>query len=264
MGTPLLSLGLSCPEQANLTHPRRVHEIHASHVAAGARVVLTNTFQANPISLARHGLEDQLEEISRRALELARQAAPRAYVLGDVGPILSPGCAHEFHDRAALARTVAALQDADGLLFETCSSPAALTAVAFTLHRVLELDGKPLLLSLTYHRVAGQLVTWSGHAPEVYARHAVRHGLAALGVNCGVEMDTEDLLEILNRYRQETDLPLFVRPNAGTPDAQRRQPRSPDHLAAAVPAWVAAGARMVGGCCGTSAAHMEAMARAMG
>jgi 5-methyltetrahydrofolate--homocysteine methyltransferase len=259
MGTRLMALGVSCPERANLAYPDRVRAVHAGYVAAGARVLLTNTFQANPAALARHGLEEKLEEIVLQAVRLAHQEARGGFVLGSVGPILSPGSRVEFADRTALARAVAALDGVDALLFETCSTPEALAAVAYVLHRVPEADGKPLLLSLTYHVVDGRLVTWSGHGPEVYARHAARHGVAALGVNCGKEIDTPELLEVLRRYRQETDLPLFVRPNAGTPDAQGRYPRSAERLAAAVPAWLEAGARMVGGCCGTSAATIEAM-----
>src|SRR5438132_460747 len=102
MGSQLAALGLACGELANLTHAGRVREIHTSHVAAGARVLLTNTFQANPAALARHGLEDQLEAIARRAFQLA--SGP-ALVLGDVGPILTPGSHREFADRAALTRT---------------------------------------------------------------------------------------------------------------------------------------------------------------
>src|SRR5262249_27304226 len=148
----------------------------------------------------------------------------------------------EFADRPALARTLAALEGADGILFETCSSPAALAAVEYALHRVAEVEGLPLLLSLTYHRdAAGRLVTFSGHAPGVHARHGARHGVAALGVNCGKDIDVAELVEILGRYRGETDLPLFVRPNAGTP-VGGAYPRSPGHLAAAVPRFLAAGA----------------------
>src|SRR5262245_45879487 len=89
MGTALLPLGLPCVALANLRRAARVRAVHAAHVGAGARVVLTNTFQANPPALAPHGLEGRLEEIITRGVFLARQAAGRL-ILGDVGPILSP------------------------------------------------------------------------------------------------------------------------------------------------------------------------------
>jgi methionine synthase I (cobalamin-dependent) len=261
MGTRLLPLGLPCCEQANLTHPDCVRDLHAGYVVAGARVLLTNTFQANPAALHRHGLEDRLEEIAARAVRLARLASP-AFVLGSVGPIFTPGSRREFADRAALGRCLAALTGVDGVLFETCSTPDALAAVEFALHRVGEVEDLPLLLSLTYHRDGdGRLVTFSGHAPEVFARHAARHGVAALGVNCGKDVGLGEAAEVLRRYRNETDLPLFARPNAGTPDPSGAYPRSPADFAEAAPALLTAGASMVGGCCGTAEQHIAAMAR---
>lgn len=261
MGSRLLALPVGCSSLANLSHPLHVQQIHHEHIQAGARVLLTNTFQANPPALARHGHEADLETILTRAVRLARQAAgPKTLVLGDVGPIFSPGSSREFADRDALRRTLACFHDVDGILFETCSSPDALSAVAFAFHRVSELADLPLLLSLTYLRDSrGKLVTWSGHAPELYARHAVRHGVAALGVNCGKEITFLELAEILRRYRQETDLPLFVRPNAGTPDACGVYPRFPPAFAAGASLLVEAGARLLGGCCGTTAAHLAAI-----
>ena len=116
----------------------------------------------------------------------------------------------------------------------------------------------PLLLSLSYHRKGGELVTYSGHRPETFARHAARHGVAALGVNCGKEIDLPDVAEVVRRYRQETDLPLFARPNAGTPSPHGTHPRSPEAMAAWAPALIAAGVTMIGRCCGTTPAHVAA------
>jgi 5-methyltetrahydrofolate--homocysteine methyltransferase len=264
MGSQLLAAGLTCPERACLTDADRVSAIHAAFAQAGARVLLTNTFQLNPPALARHGLEPRLEAIGRKAIQLARQSGSGCWVLGDVGPICTPGNSEEFADREALARVLSALAECDAVLFETCSSPAALAAVEYALHRVPAVEGLPLLLSLTYHRnSANELVTFSGHKPQTYARNAARHGVAALGVNCGKDVDLGDVSEILSRYRDHTDLPLFARPNAGTPDAHGWYPRSPEQMAAGLPALVAAGARMIGGCCGTTAAHIEAFAEAL-
>jgi len=266
MGTRLLAAGLSvgeCGPAWNLTRPREVSRVHADYLAAGAEVLLANTFLSDPVSLARHGLDDRLDEINHTAITLARRApGPRRYVLGDVGPILTPGRYEEFSDRDALRRTAASLADADAILFETCSTPAALGAVEFVLHRVEGID-VPLLLSLTYHQKGGELMTFSGHRPETFARHAARHGVAALGVNCGKEIDVGDVIEIVRRYREETDLPLFVRPNAGTPSADGTYPRSPQATAAFVPELIAAGVTMVGGCCGTTPAHVAAFRAAL-
>jgi methionine synthase I (cobalamin-dependent) len=163
-----------------------------------------------------------------------------------------------------LKRTVESLDGVDGLLLETCSSPAALAAIEFVLHRVAWASEVPLLLSLTYHVVAGVAVTFSGHRPETFARHAARHGVAALGVNCGKDIDVPTMAAILRRYRGETDLPLFARPNAGTPRPDGSYPLSAADMAAGAAELVEAGAVMVGGCCGTTPGHIAACAGVLG
>jgi 5-methyltetrahydrofolate--homocysteine methyltransferase len=261
MGTRLQAAGLGmgeCGPLWNLTRAAQVARVHQEYLAAGAQVLLTNTFQANPVALARYGLEGQLEEINARAVQLARRAAggPR-FVLGDIGPILRPGRYEEFAERAALRQVIESLEGVDGLLFETCSSPAALAAVEFALHRVGLAGEVPLLLSLTYLVVDGEPVTFSRHRPETFARHAARHGVAALGVNCGKDIDLATTAAILRRYRGETDLPLFARPNAGAPRPDGSYPLGPAEFAAGLPDLVEAGARMVGGCCGTTPEHIR-------
>jgi methionine synthase I (cobalamin-dependent) len=278
MGSELYQAGLEpgeCGAEWNLSRPERIRDIHNSYVLAGARCLLTNTFQANPCALVQHGLEDQLERITRAGVRLARSVVgPEGFVLADIGPILISPDDHDFSDWDDLARTASAFAgatldwaDVDGILLETCSSPRALSAVELIRHRVLDHADVPLLLSLTYkHDAGGSLRTHSGHAPEIFARHAAQHGVAALGVNCGREIDMKDVIEIVRRYRQETDLPLFARPNAGTPvdDGGRRlYPRSVEDMAARLPELIAAGAVMVGGCCGTTPAHIAAFHRVL-
>jgi 5-methyltetrahydrofolate--homocysteine methyltransferase len=271
MGTELQHAGLrpgECGEQWNLTHPERVRAIHQAYVDAGAEVLLTNTFQAHPFHLARFGLEDRLEEINCQAVVLVRKAAGRSrFVLGSVGPIFDPFGKTEFPDLKSLGRVLASLENVDGFLLETCSSPRALAAVRYAFHRVPEVETTPLLLSLTYRRDAsGRLVTHSGLAPETYARHAESHGVAALGVNCGRDIDMDDIIEIVRRYRRETDLPLFARPNAGTPTKQGERwvyPHTPEAMAARLPELLEAGVSMIGGCCGTTPEHIAAFRAVM-
>ncbi len=266
MGTELQRAGLrpeECAELWSRNRPERVEAVHRAYTAAGAEVLVTNTFQANPSHLAHFGLEDRLEELNRCALKLARKAAGRSrYVLASVGPILVPLKDAEFTNRKALARVLASLEEADGFVLETCSSPRALAAVEYAFHRVPEVQGSPLLLSLTYRRSSsGRPVTISGHAPETYARHAERHGVAALGVNCGRDIGMDEIIEIVRRYRDVTDLPLFARPNAGTPRREGDQwiyPRTPEEMADRLPELLGAGVCMVGGCCGTTPAHIAA------
>lgn len=265
MGTELQRAGVKpdeCQELWNSTHPDRVRATHQAYLDAGAEVLLTNTFQANPTNLTRCGLEERLEEINGNAVRLARKAAGRSrFILGDIGPILGSDGQTEFTDYKMLGRVLASLDGVDGFLLETCSSPRTLSAAQYAFHRVAEVE-TPLLVSLTYLRSpTGELITFSGHAPETYARHAERHGIAALGVNCGRDIGMDDIVEIIRRYRRETDLPLFARPNAGTPtklDDRWLYPHTPEVMAARLPELLEAGMNMIGGCCGTTPEHIAA------
>jgi methionine synthase I (cobalamin-dependent) len=257
MGTELQRAGIGageCYELWNVTHPERVRAIHQAYVEAGAEVLLTNTFQANADALRRHGLEDRLEEINRAAVELARAAAgPQRFVLAGVGPETVSG-----RQVQALVRA-----GADGLVLETFSSRAALDLPRRLRDSGLLPDDWPLLLSLTYEhsRTTGPPCTRDGTGPEVFAAAARGAGLDALGVNCGRDMDAGAICEVIRRYRQATDLPLFARPNAGTPTPDGGRllyPHTPARLAARLPELLAAGAGMVGGCCGTTPEHIAA------
>lgn len=260
MGTELLRAGLGtgqCGEAWNLTRPDVVLGIHRAYRQAGAGVLLTNTFLANPLNLTQYGLMDRLDEINEAALRLARLAAgPQGLVLADIGPILERAGGEEFRDRRLLREVVRSLTEADGILLETCSSPRALEAVDYIRHRVEDIE-IPVLLSLTYLKDAsGKLTTFSGHAPESFARHAKRHRVSALGVNCGRDIGMDEVIAIVGRYRNETDLPLFARPNAGSGPRQH----TPEEMAGRLPELLDAGVCMVGGCCRTTAEHIAAFA----
>jgi 5-methyltetrahydrofolate--homocysteine methyltransferase len=257
MGTELRRAGLpddACGEGWNLTEPARVRAVHRAYVEAGAACLLTNTFQANPPALARHGLAGQFEPILRAAVALARDAAGRGrLVLGSVGPGIETALAD------GRAPALAAFRGVDGLLLETFSEvPAAVIAACAAFFA----EDVPVLVSVTYRRTpAGELCTLGGECPEHHARRVRSGGVAALGVNCGRDVGMDDVIEIVRRYRRETDLPLFARPNAGTPVRGAGgwvYPRTPADMAARLPELLDAGAVLVGGCCGTTPAHVAA------
>jgi 5-methyltetrahydrofolate--homocysteine methyltransferase len=252
MGTELLRAGLRLGEAGvvwNLTRPGEVLARHRAYRQAGARVLVTNTFQANPRAL--QGQAGRLEEIYQAGVSLARSAAGAdGFVLADVGPILQLGSMREIADLQCLGPLLSSLSGVDAVLFETWSSPRALEAV-----QDHPTNWPPILLSLAYRRdQTGALVTWSGHAPEYFAREAAARGVAALGVNCGRDIGMAEVGEIVRRYRTETDLPLFARSNAG----EAPNLRTPAEMAVHLPQLLAAGVAMVGGCCGTTPEHIAA------
>lgn len=274
MGTEFQRAGAragECFELWNLTEPDKVRAIHQAYTDAGAECLLTNTFQANPFALASHGLlfypdplfHERLEDINRQAIELARSVkGRRPLVIGDIGPIESTTPPDKESDD--LNRVIRSLRNSDALLLETWSNPLALRAVQYGCRTAGEISGLPILLSLSYRREPSpsrSLVTQSGHPPEWFAAQAKACGVAALGVNCGRDIGMDEVIEIVRRYRQETDLPLFARPNAGTPirDGDRwLYPHTPTMMAERLPELLKAGVSMVGGCCGTTPEHITA------
>jgi 5-methyltetrahydrofolate--homocysteine methyltransferase len=256
MGTELLRAGVprdACLEELNLTQPEVVRAVHRAYVQAGADILLAHTFRANPENLALHHLQNKNLAILEIALHLARDAAASRPVLVDIGPMATDL-------RAQLTTIFDGLINADGVLAETWSDPrhfGHLSEVNVALGWCL-----PLLISFSYHRTShGSLRTYQGFSPERCAEIVMRYDGGALGVNCGTDIGLPELLEILAAYRSVTDLPLFVRPNAGTPkliDGQWVYPETPESMAAWLPEVFKAGVVMVGGCCGTTPAHIAA------
>ncbi len=257
MGTELMRAGIEphqCFEALNITQPHLVESIHRTYANAGADILLTNTFQTNPERLARQKWRGKTVTIYEAAIRLARQTASAPFVLADVGPVLE-------NPRAELSAILPGCMHADALLAETWSDANLFGELA-------ELNfGKfgychPLLVSFAFRRSAdGTLSTYRDFSAANCAKIAMNFHASALGVNCGTDIRLPELLEIIAEYRSITDLPLFVRPNAGTPrqvNGEWIYPETPESMAAWLPPLFEAGVRMVGGCCGTTPAHIAA------
>ena len=251
MGTELQRLtrsaSVECGEHYNLADAELVRSIHRSYLDAGADVLLSNTFQANPAALARHVRDEQLHDIWQAAIGLAQVDHPRHhFVLADVGPM--ENCTWD-----VAASILAECENVDGILLETWSSIDALKR--FADQRAA--GSLPLLVSFTFHRT-NDLATFIGARPEDCAAAAQQYGAAAIGANCGKEIGMNDMLEIVQRYHNVCELPVFVKPNAGSPGkGGLRHPRTPDAMAAALLPLLREGIAMVGGCCGTTHEHIR-------
>ena len=250
-------------EEWNLTHPEKVRAIHQAYIDAGAEILLTNTFQAQPARSASDGSKPAAPVACapgwsiEQSVTLARSVKGVRWVLGDIGPMPDEPNGVSFPRSEPLLQRTEWLSGVDALLLETCSDWSAWQAVDWLS------DGKgPILLSLAFYTdKEGRIRSRDGHEPEDFAREAVRHDLAALGVNCGVEQDMAKVSATIRRMRKVTDVPLFARPNAGTPiqDSGRWiYPQSPKRMADGLRELLDAGVCMVGGCCGTTPAHIAA------
>jgi 5-methyltetrahydrofolate--homocysteine methyltransferase len=266
MGTELQRAGIQpgeCFELWNLTQALKVRSIHQAYVDAGADCLLTHTFQANQPALARHGLVSQWEEILQAAVANARATlGTKQFLVADLGPDCGVNLPSAW--RQSGGDYLAALGAVDALLLETACSRDDLISLWFVRKEAARV---PFLFSLAYGRnPLGHICTCVGRfpeskAPEFYAEKAKSWHVDALGVNCGRGIGMDDLLEIVRRYRQATDLPLFVRLNAGTPARVADQwvyPLTPEILAERLPELLECGVAMVGGCCGTTPDHIAA------
>jgi 5-methyltetrahydrofolate--homocysteine methyltransferase len=263
MGTELQRAGLpdgGGGEEWNLTHPERVRAIHRAYAEAGAEVFLTNTFQADRISLERRGLSDQFGPLWKAAKENARSVAPAdGWVLADLGPL-------DLKGDIAAHRQVAACAGCDGVLVETLSTVSR-GPFWISWHSINWSAPRACLLSFTFLKTAdGEIQTARGHSPERCAFMADLEGVVALGVNCGRDIGMSEVIEVVRRYRLSTGdrVPIFARPNAGTPVREGDRwvyPQTPEMMAERLPELLRAGVNMVGGCCGTTPAHIAAFKR---
>jgi 5-methyltetrahydrofolate--homocysteine methyltransferase len=266
MGSRLMERGLEpgeCGELWNVDEPDLVAEVQREYVEAGADYLLTNTFGANGLVLGRHGLAGRVADLNRAAVTGARRAAgDRALVLGDVGPsgaLLEPyGELTEGKLRLAFTPQVAALADAgsDALICETFESSAEL---AVLLDVARGCCGLPLIASMKFTpEPSGRYRSMMGDGPEALVRVAEAAGCAALGTNCGQGIQT--MARLVGELSDLSDLPIIVQPNAGMPklvEGRTLYPEEPAVFARCLPDLYEAGARIFGGCCGTTPEHIR-------
>lgn len=274
MGTELQRAGLAigeCGDRWNLEHPDRLRAIHEAYVAAGSEAIISNSFGANRWVLGRYGLAGQVEEINRAAAAIARAAAGQAVaVLGDIGPcggFLRPlgdvDPAELLEEFTKQARALLA-GGADGIIVETMTASEELEAGI----RAAKAAGAPFVIaSLAFDRMPnGGARTMMGVSPQQAAKRALEAGADAVGANCGTRMATSDFARAVAEMRQAVDLPIIVQANAGSPelvDGVAVYKLTPEEFAAGMREVVAAGANIVGGCCGTTPQHIAALARAV-
>lgn len=248
----------------NLAEPQTVSRIHRLYVAAGAQVLITNTFQASSHALKRDLITPSMAEVNRGAVDDARQAHPQL-LLGSMGPIDIEWFAEdsaEYREIRGIAREQAyALLNAgvDGLLVETVTSIRNLQPMLAGVCDAA--DGMPILVSFAIDD-NGDLMG-DGLNIEGAVLYAEKHGASAVGVNC-CSLAAADAA--VPRMVAAATTPVTVRPNAGDPVQTQDGPlwhETPEAFAQACVAWKQAGAAMVGSCCGTTAITTAAMAEAL-
>ncbi|HYV50858.1 MAG TPA: bifunctional homocysteine S-methyltransferase/methylenetetrahydrofolate reductase [Dongiaceae bacterium] len=267
MGTTLYGHGIpysQCFDELNLVRPEVVLEIHAGYVEAGAQVLETNTFGANRYRLAEHNLDQQLVAINRAGVLLARQAAgDRALVAGSIGPLgkhLIPIGNLEPADAALAYREQAEALVAAGADFLILETITHLEEMVVAVRAVNDL-GVPVVALMTFTEEAKSLV---GNKPEEVAQALSDMNVAALGANCSV--GPQGILEVLERMVPHARVPVVAMPNAGLPrlvNGRYIYLSSPEYMGDFARKAVNLGVAAVGGCCGTTAEHVRALAQAV-
>ncbi|HUZ83772.1 MAG TPA: bifunctional homocysteine S-methyltransferase/methylenetetrahydrofolate reductase [Gaiellales bacterium] len=259
--------GAHCPEEANASHPERVLALHVDFIRAGADLIQTNTYGANPVKLGVHRLEDAFAELNEAGVKIAREAREVAgrdvLIAGSIGPLgtsveILGGAAADAAARYAEQASLLAGRGVDLLVLETFTSLEELV-VAFQAARAG--SGLPIVAEVTVQD-DGETVT--GASGGEVAETLSRLGAAAVGVNCS--LGPQSALAGLRAMRGAS-VPLWVRPNAGLPRYHNGRLLYPDagedYFEEFAAQALALGARLIGGCCGTGPAHVAAIRRAV-
>ena len=269
MGTMLQERGLKAgqsPEEMNLTAPEVVAGVHRAYLEAGADIIVTNTFGGTSAKLEHYGLGDRVAEINEKAVRLAREVAgEKAYVAGSIGPtgrFLEPVGDLCFDEAAAMfGEQAKALIDAgcDLITLETFLDIKEIRAAVIAIREISQ--DIPVIAMLTFEEKGRSVL---GSPPEAAAITLEAVGASMIGSNCGLGVD--GIYEILRAMRQVTSLPLICQANAGLPilkDGQTVFPGTPQEMTAYHDRLIELGVRVIGGCCGTTPAHIGAMKQAL-
>ena len=265
-GTELQKLGAplgACLDEWNLIKPEMVRQVAETYIQAGSKVILTNTFRANPISLAPHELEGQCAAINRAGVKISREAAGgRALVFASMGPsgkmlVAKEVTPDQLHEAFSAQARALAQESPDALLIETMMDVAeAKIAAAAALE-----TGLPVIVSFVYDSGKNRDRTIMGATPEQVATALVSEGVHGIGANCGI--GAREYVAICKRLVAVCNLPIWMKPNAGLPEivgGAAKYKTTPEEFAEAAKELANSGASFVGGCCGTSPEFIRVLA----
>jgi methionine synthase / methylenetetrahydrofolate reductase(NADPH) len=270
MGTLLYAKGVFINrsyDELNLSQPDLIRGVHHDYLQAGAEIIETNTFGGNSFRLARHSLADKVRDINRAGVRLAREAAKSfdVWVAGSVGPLgtrIEPLGKTSYQEaRDAFREQIEALVEGgvDLLILETFGYLEEIHQAMLAAKDVN--PALPIVAQVTIDEDGNCL---DGSDPETFAPKLVEWGADVIGCNCSV--GPVAMLDAMERVRAATSLPLAAQPNAGIPrsvDGRNIYLCSPEYMASYARKFVAAGVRLVGGCCGTTPDHIRVMKAAL-
>ena len=264
-GTFLQQKGLKpgeCPEEWNISRTADVFEIAQSYIEAGADMIETNSFGGNWFKLKNYGFEDRVFEINKAAAEISRKAAGTdRFVLGSVGPtgkLLMMEEVTESEMYEAFKEQSIALEagGVDAIMIETMTD---LDEARIAVKAAKENTNCEVFCTMTFDKIiGGEFRTMMGISPTEMTEALVETGADVIGANCGNGI--ADMIGIVKEIRQvNATIPILIHANAGMPhycDGETTFPETPDDMAGRVKEIIAAGANIIGGCCGTTPDHI--------
>jgi 5-methyltetrahydrofolate--homocysteine methyltransferase len=270
MGTQLQLAGLppgGCGEAWNLDAPEKVLAIQEAYVEAGSDCLITNSFGGSRIMLERHDEGPRVREINRAAAAIARRAfgGKEGWVLGDIGPfggLMEPyGEIPRAHVEKAFAEQVEALVSGqvDAIIIET---QTALEEIGIAIAASKAAGAPAVIGSMAFDRMqeGNEVRTMMGTSPEQAAEFMAEAGCDIVALNCGTGIDMRLAVDIAKRYRSVCGLPIMAQPNAGLPVLENMKvvyKETPEEMAEGLEELLEAGVRIVGGCCGSTPAHIR-------
>jgi 5-methyltetrahydrofolate--homocysteine methyltransferase len=269
-GTLLHQAGLQpgeCPELWNVTHRDDVFAIAKSYINSGADIILTNSFGGNPIKLEHYGLSERAGELNAAAAEISRDAAgPDHLVLGSIGPsgkilMMEEVSEQQLFDGFYIQAAALKKGGVDAICVETMS---AIDEACIAVHAAKESTGLEVVCTFTFEKTSlGEFRTLMGVSPQEMVNSIKEAGADVIGTNCGNGFD--QMIEIVKLIRTiDNEIPVLVHANAGKPIYENGKtvfPETPEIMGARVHELINCGANIIGGCCGTTPAHIEALAR---
>ena len=265
-GTQLQLRGLAIgehPDLWNLSHPDKVRDVAAAYVQAGSDIILTNTFGANRLLLAKHHAAEKVAELNRAGVRLSKEIAQKQNrrVFASIGPsgvMLMSGTvtSDELYGVFLEQAEAMAAEQPDGIVVETMSDPAeAVLAV-----KAAKTTGLPVAACMVFDTGKNKDRTMMGTTPEQAVEQLTAAGADIVGANCGQGID--GFIPICRRMRAVTTLPLWMKANAGLPeivDEKTVYRQTPEKFAESAKELLAAGANFLGGCCGTTPDFIRAL-----